>query len=515
MGLNRRIALGVAASYVGKAVQIVLNLALVPLLFRHLSEEVVGQASIFLGLLDFGFGPTLTRRIAFAKGSSGAHVDVELTAASREKLGDLICTGKVIYRWLALVILIVAGTTGMVLLKNVRLVHLSYHEVLVAWALFCLSYAINTWGGLWSVLLGGLGFVGSASMIGVVVQAIALVVKIVAVVMGGGLLHLALIECVAGIANRQVTLAYLRWKDPQLFRWEGAWSTAEFRSLLNPAVRYWLTSLGAFLILQTDQFFIARYLGIAEIADYRAAYLVIANLNYLALTLSLISNPFYSQLWQAGHLPTFHSVLMRNLSVGLGIMLSGLLAAGCSSPSLFNLWLGPGHFIGFPILLVFSAMMLLETQHGFFAAAARSTEDEVYAPWALGAGLLNLLLTWLLVRRIGLLGVALGTFLAQLMTNNWFCVVHGLKQTKLSFHTYASRVLYPLMFLALITFLPIVAALNAVPSLYRNDWLRLITVSLWCGITLLIYLWNCALTVEERVLLMKKIKLAVSFELGS
>ena len=43
MGVNRRIAIGVVASYVGRGMQIVLNLALLPILFRHLSEEAIGM----------------------------------------------------------------------------------------------------------------------------------------------------------------------------------------------------------------------------------------------------------------------------------------------------------------------------------------------------------------------------------------------------------------------------------------------------------------------------------------
>ena len=46
--------------------------------------------------------------------------------------------------------------------------------------------------------------------------------------------------------------------------------------------------------------------------------------------------------------------VFRNLTIGLGIMVAGILAVLASSPSLFNLWLGPGHFIGFTILIVFS-----------------------------------------------------------------------------------------------------------------------------------------------------------------
>ena len=156
------------------------------------------------------------------------------------------------------------------MLKTIPITNLTQGQVLGAWALFCLSYAINAWGGLWPALLSGIGYVGSATLISIIVQVVSMIAKIVVVLTGGGLISLAAVECVAGVANRQIMLVYLRWKEPTVFTMPGRWSSTEFRSQLNPAMKLWFTSLGAFLILYTDQFFIGYFLGVAAIANYRA-----------------------------------------------------------------------------------------------------------------------------------------------------------------------------------------------------------------------------------------------------
>jgi O-antigen/teichoic acid export membrane protein len=514
MSLNRRIAMGVFAGYLARAMQIVLNLALLPIMFRQLSNEVIGiwfllgQAALFLGLLDFGFGPTLTRRIAFAKG----HTEDELSPDNRQKLGDLVVTSRVIYRWMAVAVLLLAGSTGALFLGTVTLKQLTLGQVLGAWLLFCLSYAINAWGGLWVALLSGLGYVGSANLIMVIIQVVAMIAKIIVVSLGGGLMSLAIIDCVASLVGRQVARAYLLWKEPGILSLPGSWSGGKLRSMLSPALKCWITSLGAFLILRTDEIFIGYFLDAAAIANYRAAYSAIYCLYTLALTLSLVSIPFCSQLWQSGNMALLQSVLMRNLAAGLGIMVSGLVAVLLSSPSLFNVWLGPEHFIGFPILIVFSTMLFLETQHVIFANAARSTEDEVYALWALGSGILNLALTWVLGQRFGLLGIALGTLVAQLLTNNWYCVYHGLERLQLRFTTYATQILAPLAVLALISAAPLVFILQHLPPIAPPwaDWLQLMVVCLWCGGTLLVFLWLAAFNSEERFRLTMKVKAALT-----
>lgn len=518
MGLHRRIAVGVFASYIARALQIVLNLALLPIMFRHLSQEVIGMwyllgsATLFLGLLDFGFGPTLTRRIAFAKGISGAHVDVEMTPQSRQKLGDLLATGKIVFRVVALVILLVAGGIGATLLRKLRLEELTEGQVMGAWALFCLSYSINAWSGLWLTLLSGLGYVGSANLITITMLVAAALAKIVSVACGGGLLSLALVDCLAAFATRQLLRAYLIWKESDVLTFPGHWSASEFRSIIAPALKLWVTSLGAFLILKTDDIFITYFLGQAEIANYKTAYTVINCLFTLALTFSLVTMPFYSQLWQSGNLATIQLLLMRNLAIALGVMLSGITAVILSSPCLFNLWLGPGHFVGFPILIVFSTMLFLEAQHSAFVCAARSTEDEVYALWAVGAGILNLVLTWVLGQRYGLVGIALGTMIAQMLTNNWYCVYHGLERLQVSFSTYATRILGPLAALGLVTAVPLLFILRHLPTLALpwSDWLQLAVVCVWSGVALAIYLWRVAISQDERSRLFTKAKSILS-----
>jgi O-antigen/teichoic acid export membrane protein len=514
MSLNRRIAAGVLTSYVARALQILLTLALLPLMFRRLSTEVVGmwyllgQATLFLGLLDFGFGPTLTRRLAFAKGLSGAHIDAELTPESCQKLGNLIYTGRVVYRWLAIVVFLVAAIAGALFLRLLKLEDLTYQQVMGAWMLFSLSYAINAWGGLWVALLGGLGYVGTANLITVVTQVFGVIGKLAVVALGGGLLSLAAIDCITFVVARQVGRAYMLWKEPTVLAQTGQWSADDFRSMLNPALKCWVTSLGAFLVLKTDEIFIALYFGPADIATYRASYSVISYLYTLSLTFTYVSMPFYSHLWMTQNLRMLHSVLMRNLAVGLGIMVAGLAAVLLSSPGLFNIWLGPNNFIGFPILFVFSTMLFLEAQHVIFACASRSTEDEVFALWALGAGILNLILTWILLHPLGLLGIALGTLFAQICTNNWYCVYRSAQRLQFPLATYATRIVVPLAVLAVVIALPLVFALQYLPAISSpwREWLTLTVVCVWSGGALLIFLWCVAFNSEERLRLLMKFR---------
>src|SRR5580692_2015231 len=103
MSVTRRIFFGAAAGWMAKGVTIVLGLVLMPILFRHLAKEelgvwlLLGQSWAALGIFDLGFGATLTRRIAFAKGKSSTDPNAPLSEAAVAEIAELVATGQRIY----------------------------------------------------------------------------------------------------------------------------------------------------------------------------------------------------------------------------------------------------------------------------------------------------------------------------------------------------------------------------------------------------------------------------------
>src|SRR5438132_10074286 len=105
VSFTHRIAFGAAASWFSRGLAILMELVLMPVLFRHLPKEelgvwlLLGQSWAALSILDLGFGVVFTRRIAFAAGTR--EVNGELTAGAAAEISDLIATGRHVYRWLA------------------------------------------------------------------------------------------------------------------------------------------------------------------------------------------------------------------------------------------------------------------------------------------------------------------------------------------------------------------------------------------------------------------------------
>lgn len=502
MSITRRIAFGAAASWFSRGVTIVLGLVLMPVLFRHLPKEelgvwlLLGQSWATMGILDLGFGATLTRRIALAKGKSGSDPGAPLTDETLRDIADLVAAGRRVYRFMAVGVFIVSWSLGFVYLRNIELHNLSLPTVWIAWTILCACQAITVWATVWTCLLQGVGYIGWDALISSFISAAMLIAQILAVLAGGGLVALATIAAVAVLLQRAMTRWFARRRRPELFSLQGHWNPALLRSIAPVAFRAWLTALGIVLAMQTDQFFIASFKGAGEIPAYRAAYVVLINLNTLGVTFAGASGVFISHLWQARQFAQIHRIVQRNLRLGLGLVACGGITLVALGADFFDVWLGRGNFIGYPILLTFFAMQFLEVQAYIISNSSRATEDEAFAFWSIAGGCLKIVLSFLLAARWGLLGIALASFLSLLLTNHWFMAWRGLHRLDFGLNRHLTRVLSWVGLLALVT-LGSVAGVKWLLAA-QTPLVRVIVCVAVSGCLLALYLWLLVLDASER-----------------
>jgi O-antigen/teichoic acid export membrane protein len=447
--ITKRIAFGAAASWFGRGVSILLGLVLMPVLFRHLGSEelgvwlLLGQTWAALGILDLGLGFTLTRRIALARGKSGSDPGAPLNGETLREIADLVASARRIYRWIALGAFVLSCAAGFFYLRQLHLAALPLPVAWAAWGIICLSQAIGVWAAVWTCLLQGVGYIGWDALLASLTSALTLTLQIVVVLLGGGLVALAAVAAVGALAQRYLILGFARRRRPELFALRGQWNGPLVRSLISPALRAWLTSLGTVMVANSDQFLVAGLKGAAQIPAYRAAFVLVHNLTIAAVTLGLASGVFISHLWQAGEFHQVQRIVERNARLGLLIMVTGGAYLAVAGDVVFSVWLGPGHFIGYAVLLTFVLSELLEAQSSILATSSRATEDEAFAISALSAGVLKLALSWWMAARFGLLGLALGTLIALLLTNHWYMTWRGLHRLRFPVRRYLQNVVLP------------------------------------------------------------------------
>ncbi len=502
MSTSRRIAFGAAAHWVSRGSSIVLGLVLMPLLLGHLPKEQVGiwlllgQSWAVLGILDLGFGVTLTRRIAIAKGKSGGSPDTPLTPASLAEIADLIAAGRRVYRFMAAGVFVVSWSLGFFYLKHLELQSISLTTVWLAWTILCACQAMTVWAAVWTNLLQGVGYVGWDALFGTAINGTTLGGQIIAVLAGGGIISLAVIATSGAILQRAV----LRWfafrQRPELLELKGSWNPSVLKGMPGLALRAWLSSLGTVLVFNTDGFFIASAEGAENIPAFRAAFLVVLNVHILASVFAQSSSVFISQLWQAGQQEEVRRLFQRNLRMGLCFILCGGTAILFAGEALFNVWLGPHNYVGPATVAVFVALFVLEQQSFIISTSCRATELEPFAGWMMAGALIKLALALPMIKWLGLLGLAVATLVAQLLTAHWYVAMRGLARLGFPWSRYIKSVAMPCLTILLLACSSCYAA--DLFSKRLSEWASVLSISAAGCLTLLVSIWTLVLNANQR-----------------
>lgn len=486
MSINRKITHGILSGSVLTVVSIAIALLQYRFIFQYLPKELTGVWFLFITFsgyatfFDLGLGPTLAREMSFIIG------DVKLNAAQRiTKTANLLATCRRIYYFLSVFVLLLALIAGTMYLLSVTPIQ-NRHEVQTAWTIFAFGAALNILGAMSFAELYGRGNVATERLTRAAAQLVGFVLAVGALVSGFGLVGMAcawVAQCALARIGAMYKLASLKAERAT----GGRYQATVAKSIALPSLKWAGTALGGVLILQTDNVIIASALGPALIAHYEPVAKIIAMLMTFSMLIVTSSTPFLSQSYAAGDHAALHAHVYRNVRFSMGAMI--LLASFLCfyGDRIIGVWLGPNAFPGFPIIWIFAVMILLECHHVNLASAAMSTGKQFFMAVALLAGLLNILITWQLAKIFGLVGVAAGTMIAQILTNNWYVPYKSLKVLGIPFKEYAQRTILPLASLLVLAlavnafFSAQLKDINAILAIITGFSLALVACGAWFG----------------------------------
>ena len=437
--LNQRMLFGIVSGWGSQLFSLCLGLFTYPLFFRYLPHEELAVwlfflgTSVFINLADFGFSPVLGRHLAFelGKGDRTASQNIE-GAAHFFSLARHVSSFTA-----AFLFLILLGVGGF-FLYLMDLPETLLKPAFLGWVVYTLSQAVSCHFRYLETTLNGYGEVGWQNLLQVVVQVLALLGYFTVLTLNlGGILALATVFLARSLLLAGGFRLLVAWRlSPGVIQpVKVAWS--DLKPHIRPALDLFLITLGAFLILNTNQYFIVLFIGADALPDYSAACRLIQVVYTFATTASLICTPFISRLSASGQIQSVHKLLMVNTTVGMLIQLAGVCMIAVFGDYLLAFWIGPGHFVGWPIIWVLCLLFTLENHHVIFARFGMNFRtDPSWGKVSVIAGLLNLILSYVGGCCLGLLGIAMATMVTQMLTNNWYAIWKTLRIVGLKFSDY-------------------------------------------------------------------------------
>jgi len=287
--------------------------------------------------------------------------------------------------------------------------------------------------GVFSAVLVGLeryDVIGATTIVGELLRAVLVMVFLK---LGFGLVALALVTLFIGAAEYTVMALLVRslyrplrlgWRFVDLSTLKGLSSFGIFRFI-------WIVSNQ--VIFYSDSVVIGIYLGASAITHFAIAGSLV---NYGRNLVSLLTDAFFpaaTRMDAKDDLSGLQQLLILGTRISLLISLPLCLGFVFLGKQFIGLWMGKEYFSSAAILIVLTipqfASMSLYVSTLVLTSMAR---HRVLAYLALAEGVTNLVLSVVLVRRIGLIGVAWGTVIPHLIITGLILPLYTMRTLRMN-----------------------------------------------------------------------------------
>lgn len=395
--LARVLGSAVLWSWMFSALRLASGLVLLPLLSRVLSPTDFGMHYVFLNLatvipmMDFGFGLSVERGLAYARGGAQSLEAIGLGAPAtsgepnRRLLSDVLTSSLRLYRRLTLGGFLVLGGIGTVLVGSGVSETSSASVTWTAWAVHLVALSLELYTGFWVTALRGMGRVRSGARWLALAYGLRLLLGIGLLLSGLGLLALPIAGLVSGIliragAGREVR----REAESGGFALGGATKggvVSMLRVLWPNAWRLGVQVLAIAVTANAFTYLCRREFGLAAVGVYGLSVQVMNIAVGIASVWSTVKWPTVAKLRQEGDLAGIWRLIRPRYFLQLGTCAGLACGAAFLGPGLLHWVSSDKQMLATPWLLVLALNALGESNFAFWTTLI-STENRIPAVWA-------------------------------------------------------------------------------------------------------------------------------------
>jgi O-antigen/teichoic acid export membrane protein len=448
--LRRRALFSTASNYVGQLVTFITGFALTPFILHQLGRSeyglwlLVGSVIAYGSLFDFGITGALTKYVAEYQARG------DLNEARR-----IIATALTIYSILGLALMALVFLAAPLF---PRLFNVPPEESELAVRLVMLmgvGLGVSIPSGTTYAVLRGLQRFGSINLItagGTLLTALATVLVLL---LGGGLLEMVAVNIPLSLAMQIPAVLLIKRASPGLkLGWRGASRTWVRRVFLYSSSTMAIHTAGQ-LRNKTDEIVIGAFMPVSAVTPYGLARRLSEAAQLLTHQFIRIILPMASQLEAEQDLRRLKALYLAGTRLSLVIFLPIGLSIVLLAEPLLVAWVGAeyGQYAYLVWVLVGAGFVFVSQGPGSMILQGIARHKWV-AVAAIASGVVNLVTSIVLVQYLGLLGVALGTLIPNVL--EWlFVLPYSLKILHVPAGTMLRKVFLP----ALTPALPMVMVL--------------------------------------------------------
>lgn len=397
-------------------VTMVVGLWLTPFTLRFLNREeyaiftLAGDMLMWLGLLDIGISAGLNVQAAQLSGKP----DIE-------RLNRLASTSFFTQNIVSLVILIIGIGSAFLFPRFFAVSPLLTRQAIVVTALLAAGAAINMFVQTFSSLLIANQQMHVDNLIRLSLVIVRTVLTIVFLLLGWRMLSLAIANLVA--VTITALLAVLRvWRllpDLQIKRKWFSWDVLKSTGQLG--IWFSLGGLAGIVITNLDRIVAAKIISLELVTSLSLTGRVYVLSAGLLQQLTNTARPMLGQLFGNGKMEQAYERYRQIFILSTGITVIAAASLLSINRSFVGLWVGKQNYGGIWLDLALAMNMIVHAW--VLPNRAVLSSNMIVRPQTLSRlveGVLNITLSILLAKWIGVTGVVISTAIAGILTSNWY-----------------------------------------------------------------------------------------------
>ncbi len=402
------------ANWTSFAVNAVVSFLLSPFIVHRLGNSAYGTWVLlgsfvgYLGLLDFGVRGAVTRFVA-NQHAAGDHQSASTTVVAALRL----------FAGLALVTLVMAGLVALMLDDLFRIPPNLLDEARTVVLLGGGAVASSLVGGVFGGIVAGLHRFDVDGAVEIAMTLLTAAAVVVALQAGYGLVALGMIQLAVSVLRGGLAFVLARHLYPELSL-EGVGPTGHaIRQLLSFSLFSSLIQLSGMIIYYTHSIVIAAFLPISFVTYYAIAASLADYARRVVSNIGRVITPHTSAALATGGIDAVRAVVLSVGPAATLVTVPMALTFLLRGERFLDLWMGPAYGpLTDQVLYVLSFPVWLAG--GRLVAAGAVQGINRHQPLAIAVALeaiANLVLSLILIKPLGLVGVALGMAIPTTIVN--------------------------------------------------------------------------------------------------
>jgi len=419
----------------------IIALILMPFIIHSLGDKMyglwilVGTFLGYYGLMDFGLNSAVQRFVSRAVG-----------VKDQNEINRVINTSLVIFAVIGVIALIITVVVSLfipVFVKNISEIHIFRMVLLILGINFALGFPMRVFSG---ILTSHLRYDLSTS-----IELSKLLVRTVLIVYflgkGCGVLALAWITLVMDMGGYIAKYFIVRSLYKYIIISRQYITKTKIKPLFGYSIYTFIAQIADQLRSNVDNVVIAVFLGISQITVYSIGFrLTKYFMDFIGSAIGM-TMPIFSQYESRGDYDSIREkfIFTTKISGYLSLLIGGILII--FGKSFIERWMGKEYLFSYNIMLVLSIPMIFALmQNPSVQLLYGISKHKFFTIISLIEGIVNLILSIILVKKLGLIGVALGTAIPMIIIKLVVQPVYTCKVVKISIRKYYLDIIVPALF---------------------------------------------------------------------